>query len=270
MSLRGVARETLDIIESGRYQSLSGAWVDVGDAVKAAVAGTVLYRPGGLDLSAASPGAPNIEVTEETTQAAARRLIADEGVADLVLLNYASARNPGGGFLGGAKAQEEDLCRCSGLYACLLTQPEYYEANRAQSSMLYTDHIIYAPRVPFFRDGRRGLMESPVLSSVITAPAPNAGEHLRRSPAETAVLEETLHRRAGLVLLVARAQQHRTLLLGAWGCGVFRNDPHRVAEAFMSWLAVLGGAFDRVVFAVPAGKPAHNLEAFTIRCASRW
>jgi uncharacterized protein (TIGR02452 family) len=151
MSLRGVAQETLQIIETGRVQS-----ADISRELKAAISGTILYRPGELSLDLTQPGRPRIEVSDETTQVAARRLLQDEAVPELVLLNYASARNPGGGFLGGAKAQEEDLCRCSGLYACLITQPEYYEVNRAQASMLYTDHIIYSPRVPFFRDRSRG------------------------------------------------------------------------------------------------------------------
>lgn len=60
---------------------------------------------------------PRVEVIDATTQVAAHQF-AHEG--PLVVLNFASARNPGGGFLGGAKAQEEDLCRCSGLYRTLL------------------------------------------------------------------------------------------------------------------------------------------------------
>ena len=257
MSLRGIAQETLRIIESGRVQS-----ADISRELKAAASGTILYRPGELSLDIEQPGRPRIELSEETTQVAARRLVQDEGLRELVLLNYASARNPGGGFLGGAKAQEEDLCRCSGLYACLITQPDYYEANRAQSSMLYTDHIIYSPRVPFFRDRSRGLLEAPFLASVITAPAPNAGEHLRRAPDDHEALERAVRQRAGLVLAVARDRKHRNLLLGAWGCGVFKNDPRLVADAFGAWLGAFGGAFDRVVFAVP---PGPNYDAFAAR-----
>jgi uncharacterized protein (TIGR02452 family) len=55
-------------------------------------------------------------------------------------------------------------------------------------------------------------------------------------------------------------------VLGAWGCGVFRNDPEAVAEAFKSHLLSprFMGAFDRVVFAIYARseKEAPNLKAF--------
>src|SRR6185312_12808515 len=103
-------------------------------------------------------------------------LVARECEPHVVALNFASAKNPGGGFLGGAKAQEEDLCRCSALYTCQLTQSAYYEVNRATSSMLYTDNIIYSPDVPFFRDDRLQLLDEPFTVSIITAPAPNAGQ----------------------------------------------------------------------------------------------
>ena len=48
---------------------------------------------------------------------------------------------------------------------------------------------------------------------------------------------------------VAAAHGHRTLVLGAWGCGVFRNDPHTVASAFAGALREVG-QFDRVIFAI--------------------
>jgi uncharacterized protein (TIGR02452 family) len=265
MSLKGLAQETLRILSDGRYTAPSGTTVHLARELAAAIEGTRLYRPDDFDLSS-TPGRPRTEVTDETTQIAARRLIEGDGVADVVLLNFASARNPGGGFLGGAKAQEEDLCRCSGLYSCLITQREYYDVNRAQSSMLYTDHIIYSPRVPFFRNRKLDLMESIVTPSVITAPAPNAGQHLRRAPDDQASIEATLRIRTAKVLSVARENGHRMLLLGAWGCGAFRNDPKVVAKIFAECLQDMGGAFDRVVFAVPAGKTA-NHEEFAKRFA---
>jgi uncharacterized protein (TIGR02452 family) len=211
---------------------------------------------------------PTFAVTPERTQDAARRLVQEEGVVDLVLLNFASARNVGGGFLNGARAQEEDLARSSGLYRCLETQPEYYDANRRTSSLLYTDHVIYSPGVPWFRAGTREFLERPFCAAVITAPAPNAGEYLRRNGGSQSELVTTLVRRAAYVLTVAEAQGHRTLLLGAWGCGVFRNRPADVAEAFMSHLEQdrFRHSFRRVEFAVYDSAPGQpNLVAFRER-----
>lgn len=256
MSLKEQAQDTLRILESGHYTTAAGRNVELTEALRSAAEGTVLHTPVEaahlLRTSTDGSGPLKIEVTDETTQVAAQRLVAQERCDDLVLLNFASARNPGGGFLSGAKAQEEDLSRCSGLYPCLLTQPGYYEANRRQSSMLYTDHILYSPRVPWFRTHGRDLLDEPFLAAVITAPAPNAGQALRRDPDADPAVRRALRHRSGLVLGVAREHRHRTLLLGAWGCGVFRNDPITVADAFGSWLEseTFRGAFDRVVFAV--------------------
>jgi uncharacterized protein (TIGR02452 family) len=256
MSLKGVAKETVAIIEQGGYLTASGRRIDLRETIENAVQGTRLYRPAELDtllgqsITSGQAASPSIEVTAETTAAAARRLV-EAGIAKVTALNFASARNPGGGFLGGAKAQEEDLARCSALYNCLLTKPEYYEANRACSSMLYTDHIIYSPSVPFFRDEDLDLLESPYLCSIITAPAPNAGQMLLRDTTASPEIERCLRLRAEKVLAVAEAQKQRTLVLGAWGCGVFRNLPEQVAAVFHEWLAErFQGSFDRIVFAI--------------------
>jgi uncharacterized protein (TIGR02452 family) len=253
MSLKGVAKETMDIIERGAYTAPSGRRVDLTQAINEAVAGTVLYRPSDFGAPPLDPAAPPpaIEVTSETTGAAARRVVSEEGPVRVVALNFASAKNPGGGFLGGAKAQEEDLARCSALYPCLLTQRDYYEANRGHESLLYTDHIIYSPDVPFFRDERLDLLEDPFRVSILTAPAPNAGEVLRRDPAAGPRIRAALNERAAKVLWVMARQGRRVAILGAWGCGVFRNEPRDVADTFARLL--LGpyrGAFDRAIFPV--------------------
>jgi uncharacterized protein (TIGR02452 family) len=263
MGLSGIAKETLQIIQDGRYVAPSKTTVRVRDEIDHAVGNTLLFRP--EEVAALSlpqrPGHARIEVTAETSGAAARRLC-EEG-ARVVVLNFASAKNPGGGFLGGAKAQEEDLARCSALYACQLTQRGYYDANRAERSLLYTDHLIYSPEVPFFRDEQLALLEKPFLASVITSPAPNAGQVLIRDPSARPAIREVLERRARQVLAVAVARGHRTLVLGAWGCGVFRNDPVEVAEVFAQALEECGGTFERVVFAVYCrGDDGPNLQAF--------
>jgi len=263
------ANETLAVIKRGDYHAPSGNSISIRAEVKQAVKGTILYRPDDLAGPFAEPtgaGPGTIEVTAETTTAAICRL-AGEGLS-VAALNFASARNVGGGFLGGAKAQEEDLCRCSALYPCLLTQRGYYDANRACDSLLYTDHIIYSPDVPFFRDDRLSLLEVPALTSIITAPAPNAGA-VRRGEREED-LRQTLERRGGYVLQVAARHAHRVLVLGAWGCGVFRNDPNQVADVFAQALTgPFQAAFDRITFAIyDRTSDQHTLRAFQERFGS--
>jgi uncharacterized protein (TIGR02452 family) len=260
MSLKGVAQQTLAIIERGGYEAPSGEWVEIGPVSAAAVEGTQVLTPVELDRMLdrrpddvlAREAGPEITVTDESSQVAAQRLVEQDGLEELVLLNFASAKNAGGGFIKGAKAQEEDLARCSALYPCLRAAPDYYTANRSPTvDALYTDHMIYSPKVPFFRVHARDLLDRAFLVSVITAPAPNAGVHRQRGRSRRSI-EVALRRRAGYVLALAEARGHRNLLLGAWGCGVFRNDPSEVADAFASWLEHdrFAGSFDRVCFAI--------------------
>ena len=91
-------------------------------------------------------------------------------------------------------------------------------------------------------------------------------KELRRDSALRPRIREVLGARARRVLQVAAHQGHRTLVLGAWGCGVFRNDPREVAEAFSQALEALPGAFTRVVFAVyERSGEVPNLRAFRER-----
>lgn len=263
MSLKQHAAEVLALLDHGSYEH-EGAEVRIQPAQAACVANSRLYTPVELELLRAqlAPGPPQVELLDATTQEAARAL-AHQGA--VCLLNFASARNPGGGFLNGAKAQEEDLCRCSGLYPTLLQHPTYYEVNRRQRSLLYTDHAIHSPGVPFFRvRGTGDLLAQPFLASVITMPAPNSA-HLKQHPGDREALEQAFVRRWQNVLCIAADRGERTLLLGAWGCGAFGGDPHVAAPAARRALQTHGGAFDRVVFAIPGkGKQsAHNLAVFT-------
>ncbi|AKT38295.1 TIGR02452 family protein [Chondromyces crocatus] len=268
MKLKAIATENLAIYQRGSYEAPSGRTVRIGKEVSTAVERTVLHRPGTLDdwtPTARRDAPPRIEVTDETTGAAGRRLVEQEGEARVLALNFASAKNPGGGFINGAKAQEEDLARCSALYPCLIEQREYYTRNRGFGSFLYTDHLVYSPDVPFFRDERYELLEQPFALSLLTAPAPNAGEARRQERASPTAIRSTLDRRAELVLAAAGHHDHRCVILGAWGCGVFRNSPEDVAAAFAQTLALarFQGAFDRIVFAVyDRGRDQPNLRAF--------
>ncbi len=268
MSIHSHAQQILDIVARGAYTTEAGQHVDIADLQAAAAQNTELFRPDQLEaLFAEAPREgqfPTVDVIDATTCDAAKRLSTEPG--GVVLLNFASARNPGGGFLNGARAQEEEVCRCCGLYPLLVTQPEYYEQNRAQKSALYTDYMIYSRDVPFFRtSAKASWLDKPFVASVITAPAPNAGAIQQNAPKEMKFVRETFARRWRNVLLVAAARGHRTLVLGAWGCGAFRNEPLLAAETIKKWLkhTRFAGCFDKVVFAIPGGgRSGDNLEVF--------
>jgi uncharacterized protein (TIGR02452 family) len=249
-----IARETVAICDSGFYVSPNGTRVDISRELALARKGTILYSPKNparvKEISQCTR--TKFEVKNETTFHALARLAAP-GPGHLACLNFASAKNAGGGFLNGSLAQEEALACASGLYPCLLTAPEYYESNRANRSALYLDMAIFSPLVPFFRDDDGELLEKPLLASIITAPAPNAGAIAQNEPRDSHLVEPTLRRRADLVLSIAASQKVDTLVLGAWGCGVFRNDPRIVAGIFADLLNNSGKfarAFNQIVFAV--------------------
>ncbi|MEV0830210.1 TIGR02452 family protein [Nonomuraea rubra] len=249
--LRRFAAANERIAADGHYQAADGTTVEVGPALRDAVTGTVSHPPDGpLAWKGAGTYATAFEVTGEGSLGAARRLHLD-GAAGIAVLNFASARNPGGGYLGGAKAQEEDLCRHSLLYPCLLRAPDYYAAHRASPDLLYSHRVIWSPGVPVHRDTDGRLLAEPYLVSFLTSPAPNAGQVLRRDPGAGERIRRALTERAGRVLAVAAHHGARTLVLGAWGCGVFRNDPREVAGAFHGHLTGdFAGVFERVAFAV--------------------
>jgi uncharacterized protein (TIGR02452 family) len=173
---------------------------------------------------------------------------------------FASAKNPGGGFRTGAQAQEESIARASALHACLESVPEFYSFHRQQRDLRYSDRVIYSPAVPVFRDDKGTLLDEPYPVSFLTAAAPNLGAIRRNQPADAGTVPDVLAARAGRVLRVAAAHGHRVLLLGAWGCGVFGNDPAMVAAAFAGQIARSGDWFDRIVFPVydrQAGTPTY-------------
>lgn len=272
------ARETMEIIEAGGYTAPGGARVELATSVANAVGGTRAYTSEELDALLDQPAGGGggdaivVEVSGETTQEATHRLTAEEGVDDVVLLNFASAVRAAGGFLQGAKAQEEDLARCSALYACLSPQTEYYAIHRITGSALYSDRMIYSPRVPFFRVRSETLLDHVYEASVITAAAPNATQLRRADPPGGPDLEAVFRRRTGKLLALAEARGHRALVLGAWGCGVFGNDPEMAADSFARWLeaARFRGRFSRVVFAVYDPRPERpSYSAFARRLTVR-
>ncbi|MFF8726566.1 TIGR02452 family protein [Streptomyces sp. NPDC015171] len=247
--LRGIATETERIVAAGRYRAPDGREVPLAEAIEAARAGTRMFGPAPVPAASAREADTVFEVTGESSLEAARRLAG----APVAVLNFASARNPGGGYLNGAQAQEEALCRGSALHTCLLTARAFYDHHRADRDPFYSDRVIHSPAVPVFRDDRGRLLAEPYSAGFLTAAAPNAGVIRRTAPERVAELPGALAARAERVLETAAAQGYRRLVLGAWGCGVFRNEPAQVAGAFRAALGPGGRfarTFEHVVFGV--------------------
>ncbi|MFD9502881.1 TIGR02452 family protein [Streptomyces sp. NPDC060035] len=262
--LRGIARDTEAIVTAGRYRTPDGREVTIERALTAALSGTRLYGPEPVPVAVLDTDrTPAVEVTGESSLQAAHRL-ASGSTAKVAVLNYASARNPGGGYLNGAQAQEEALCRGSALHATLLRAPEYYAHHRTERSAFYTDRVIHSPGVPVFRDDRGRLLDTPYTVGFLTSPAPNAGVIRRQTPEEAHRIPAALASRAERVLEVAAVRGYRRLVLGAWGCGVFQNDPAEVAGAFRALLADGGrfaGHFERIVFGILERSPGSPVRA---------
>jgi uncharacterized protein (TIGR02452 family) len=233
----------------GRYENGRGKIVDMRIEVEHARAGKLSLPP---DAPLPSDGERvafdpmRIAVTNETTTMAAHRL-SDAGHRTLAL-NFANGVNPGGGFLVGARAQEETLCRSSALYATLEGDP-MYEAHRARNDHASTDWAILSPDVPFFRADDGTPLERPWRLSILSCAAPVAD---RFAPSAA----DLLRRRIDRVLAIGHAYRYEAFVLGAWGCGAFGNDPARTARDFRDALAgTHGGAFREVVFAIADCSP---------------
>ena len=264
-----IAAQTVSVLNDGIYESCSGDVVDITKVIADGIAQTVCYSPDD-DIMFLKKGSYNtsFSVKNVTTLKAGHDLTI-EGL-NPVLLNFASARNPGGGFLQGSLAQEESIARVSSLYSCIKDQPmyEYYSIHRTP---LYDDWVIYSPKVVVFREEAisGSFLDVPWVTAVITSPAPNATaykEKCKQAPVQNLinVRKETIENaiynvfksRAIKVLSVAQ-QQHDSIVLGAWGCGVFGCDPKIVSKIFFD-LLVSGpfkDSFKEVVFAILDNSP---------------
>ena len=213
-----------------------------------------------------------VEVTKERTFACAMRLAGEEPDARIGVLNFASARNPGGGVKSGSSAQEESLCRCSTLYP-VISSPSlnrFYSFHKAQNSRLYTDSCIYTPDILVIKsdtkEPERLAEEEWVTVDVITCAAPNLSslrDSLEQDIASPERLLEIHTSRARKILTVAAENGIEIFVSGAFGCGAFHNEPSIVANAWKSALNEFDGIFSRVVFAVFArARETRNYDVF--------
>lgn len=271
-----IARDTLRILDDKAYLAPGGRRIDLRDPLARCLEGTRHYdeedvtalsakhRDGGTETSAP------IQVVNETTLSGIDALCSERD-SPVAVLNFASAKNPGGGFLGGSQAQEESLARSSALYASLSRCGAFYDRHRESRSLLYTDAVILSPCCPVFRDDDGMLLDTPKEVGFLTCAAPNAGAIASNQPEALAAVEPAFVRRVEGVLAVAAEHGYRRLVLGAWGCGVFRNDPAMVARVFADHLrrGAWRGRFEAIRFSVLDGAPDRTIfEAFRQRLAA--
>ena len=243
-----LGRETVEILRRGGYAAPSNRWVDLSEAVAAAVSGTAEYPP---TREVVPPPAGNrqttITVENATVLEVGERLAAAGPVA---ALNFASATAPGGGFRQGARAQEESIARSSGLFACLEHQP-MYGFHRRRLDAMFSDYVIYSPQVPVFRRDSGGLLEQPWMLSIITCPAADATALREFDAARLAEIPAVMAERTRKALAVAAHHQQYRIILGAWGCGAFGIESTVMAQLFHQALTTgFRGVFDHISFAI--------------------
>lgn len=234
--------------EQGRYRTADARPVNWLAAVEQACENKVSIPPDAPlpDGQLERAGTTRVQVANETTLEAARRLVDSD--LRVLALNFANGVHPGGGFLQGALAQEEVLCRSSALYLTLRGDPMYaFHAERPLPDS--TDWAILSSDVPVFRSDDGTPLDEHWPLSFLTCAAPYApGIGLERSG-------ELLAGRIRRVLAIAAAHGYTGLVLGAWGCGAFGNDPARTARDFEIALTELEGVFTEVCFAIADWSP---------------
>ena len=181
------------------------------------------------------------------------------------ILNFASFRRPGGGVANGSTAQEESICRITTLYPCLSDErmlKGFYEKHRDVSSHLYNSDIIYTPGIKVIKMDLANPISMPKQSwygvDIISCAAPNQKEGKIPLDKLRALLVSRIER----IFNIAMSNDADVLILGAFGCGVFENDPTTVAEAFQKVLDDYEGCFREVLFPIFSQKGDENYRAF--------
>ena len=223
--------------------------------IKDCVIKSLIFGPEPVPRTTHEPIIPTMTVVDEGSVDA----IINHAEGKTAVLNFASYKNPGGMFILGSRAQEECLCHESFLYNVLKNFPDYYSWNEGHKNRsLYTNRAIYSPDIIFERDGKTYPCD------VITCAAPNLSWALRYRNAQAIEDNKKLLRdRIRFVLDIADLQGVETLILGAFGCGVFKQDAEVVANHFVNLLQTEEySSIKKVVFAVPKGVDTYNYDSF--------
>jgi uncharacterized protein (TIGR02452 family) len=245
-----IAEETMAVLTDGFYE-YDEEKVDISQSIQDCIKNTVSYKPEDTPLEKEFEKKDTVyEIKKETTLQGCHREYEANSKANICALNFASAKNPGGGFLNGSHAQEESLARASALYLSIKDSEMYLYNTKDDNQSMYSDYMIYSPTVPVFRNDQCEFLEGPYSISFITAPCVNTKEALKKGVQQEQI-DDVIYERMDKLLSVAMYHNTDILVLGAWGCGVFGGDIERVALLFKDLLKdKYGGAFEKVIFSV--------------------
>lgn len=193
-----------------------------------------------------NPRSGKFSVSANTVRMTTIACVLENAGKKIIALNFASAHKPGGGYISGATAQEESLCRCSGLYYTIKDVSGYYEQNGRHKTSDYTDGMIYSENVPVVRDDSGALLKTPVLCDFITCPAVNKGAARLPDSEVNAKMKQRIEK----IITLSASKSPDVVILGAFGCGVFRNRREDVLPLFEAAINSFGGDIE-YIFAIP-------------------
>lgn len=213
--------------------------------IQGSVANTRIYSPDSVFDGPEEIGMPTICFLNIDSVSAILKVAENGRGGKVAVLNYASYKNPGGKFIEGSSAQEESLCHESFLYNVLREFSGYYAENKKNlNRSLYTNRALYTEEVLFERGERRGECD------VITCAAPNYSAAKKYQNVPRDENSEALRERIEFVRAIAEENGVNTLILGAFGCGVFGQDPEEVARIMLEEV-FFETSISNIVYAVP-------------------
>jgi len=169
------------------------------------------------------------------------------------ILNMASYKHPGGGVRKGAMSQEEELARRSML---MLGLPEsYYPLKKNQ--------FLYNENVTFIKDRNYNLC-NPFDLDVITIAAIDFRNVTVSNREQVDEFDQETRKKIRAMLWEPHAHGCDNLVLSAFGCGVFKNDPVTVAAIFKEELKNFSFLYDNIIFAIfnDANSNENNFSTF--------
>jgi uncharacterized protein (TIGR02452 family) len=256
MKNKEIAKDTLEILDKKLYENNKGKIINLEKELEVCLSSTKFYSSENLEKLLDNQTLERIfetkyEILRIPTVDAILKIAQEENHEKIMCLNFASAKNPGGGFINGAQAQEESIARVSALYSSQLKAPEFYEKHKDMKSCIYTDSMIYSPLTPIFKNNNGEVLNNLVFCNFITSAAVNTGVVKRVEQDLINKIEKLMFNRIDKMLALSYENENETLILGAWGCGVFQNDPILISNLFKKHFdAKYKNVFKRVIFAV--------------------